>query len=408
MSKSYKLSKTASPGTQHKINTSIIFNYIREKEHISRIKISKDLKISPSAVSRVVERLIKGKYVIELKKLKTKIGKRPMLLETNKKKYFVIGIDLGKRDARFALSGLDKVVINKRRGFYLEEGKDIIKKIENELKKMMNSGRKVKAICLGVPASIDNKTGKVLGACRYLSWEKINFKEIFEKKYKIPVFIENDVNLSAIAERNFGIAKDHGKCIVLEISNGLGAGIINDGVLYSGAHGFAGEIGHMVINEESLRYDTKNRGYLEELATVKVLMMEAKKKLKKDNKSLILKLADDNIENVNESMVCEAAIKGDRMAKEIIDNMNNNLSTCLINMIVFYDPEVIVMGGDICNLPEVDKLFLEPIRKKVNNSLKLKIPEIKLSKLGKDAGIMGACSHAIENLLAELFPYKIG
>lgn len=408
MSQNYKLSKTASPGTQHKMNISIIFNYIREKEPISRIKISKDLKISPSAVSRVVERLIKGKHVIELKKLKTKIGKRPMLLETNKKKDFVIGIDLGKRDAKFALSGLDKVVINKRVGFYLEEGKDIIEKIENELKEMVNSGKKVKAICLGVPASIDNKTGKVLGACRYLSWEKINFKEIFEKKYKIPVFIENDVNLSAIAERNYGIAKDHDRCIVLEISNGLGAGIINDGMLYSGAHGFAGEIGHMAVNEESIHHDTKNRGYLEELATVKVLWMEAKKRLKEDNKSLILKLAGGDVSKINELMVCKAAIEGDNLALDIIDSMNNNLAICLINMIVFYDPELIVLGGDICRLPEVEKIFLEPIKKKINNSLKLKIPEIKLSRLGEDAGIIGACSHAIEKLLAELFPYKIG
>ncbi|GAH92125.1 unnamed protein product, partial [marine sediment metagenome] len=83
MKRSLKFLRTASAELQHKINISIIFNYIRENEPISRIKISNDLKISPSAVSRVIDKLIKGGYVVEADKLKTKGGKRPTLLKIN-------------------------------------------------------------------------------------------------------------------------------------------------------------------------------------------------------------------------------------------------------------------------------------------------------------------------------------
>ncbi len=94
--KSLKLSKTASSKLQQKINVSIIFNYLRENEKISRAKISKDLNISAPAVSRIIDKLIKDKYAIKSEKLVTKSGKRPILIELNKNKGFVVGIDLGK------------------------------------------------------------------------------------------------------------------------------------------------------------------------------------------------------------------------------------------------------------------------------------------------------------------------
>ena len=95
MRQSFKFVKTASSELQFKINQSVIFNYLRENGPIPRVKISKDLKISAPAVSRVIEKLIENNYVFETEKIETKSGKRPTLIALNEDRGFVLGIDLG-------------------------------------------------------------------------------------------------------------------------------------------------------------------------------------------------------------------------------------------------------------------------------------------------------------------------
>jgi len=131
-------SRTVSSKLQNKINKSIIFNYLRENSSISRAKISKNLKISAPAVSRVIEKLITEGYVVETEKIKTKSGKRPTLLKINKDKGYVIGIDLGKEKIRVALTNLNIEIIEKHQGFRILDNGDIAIKIKSEIKKFLN------------------------------------------------------------------------------------------------------------------------------------------------------------------------------------------------------------------------------------------------------------------------------
>ena len=87
--------------------------------------------------------------------------------------------------------------------------------------------------------------------------------------------------------------------------------------------------------------------------------------------------------------------------------MTNFLSIGIINLILILDPQIAFLGGDITKLPYVDRLFLKPIIKKVKSSIPFRTPEIKLSSLGENAGIIGACYMAIESIVSEVFPYKI-
>lgn len=97
MDKFIKFLRTTGAELQYEIDMSIIFNYLRESGHIFRAKISRDLKNSAPAVSRVVEKLINESYLVEKDKQETESGKRPTLLKTNKNKRFVMGIDLGRK-----------------------------------------------------------------------------------------------------------------------------------------------------------------------------------------------------------------------------------------------------------------------------------------------------------------------
>jgi len=105
--------------------------------------------------------------------------------------------------------------------------------------------------------------------------------------------------------------------------------------------------------------------------------------------------------------VCEEAIKGDELANNIITEMVNFLSVGIINLILILNPQIIVLGGDICNLPEVNKLFMKPIIERIKDPIPFKTPQIKLSSLGEDAGIIGASYLAVESIITAKFPYKI-
>lgn len=416
LDRSLKFSQTASSSLQYKINMSIIFNYLRHNGPISRAKISRDLSISAPAVSRAVDELIKINYVLETEKMKTKnAGKRPILLKVNSEKGFVIGIDLGKEKLKVVLTNFEGKIIKKYQSFKISNTKDIAGKIGDEVKNIIENIskenkldiEKFNAICIGVPADIDIETGKIVSAPLYANWENLNLKEVLQNRFNIPVYIENDVNLSALGEKNYGEGKNFKDMVFVEISNGVGAGIIIDNHLFRGSKGSAGEIGFTLVNVENLGFKVKNKGFLEKFSSVESIKKRAIKKIEEGEKTILSDIVEGNLEKIEPSLVCEAALKGDGLARNIMDEMMNYLSIGIINLILILNPNIIVLGGDICSLPAVTELILEPIIKKVKESIPFSIPEIKLSFLGEDAGIIGASFIATEFLLLDEFPYKI-
>jgi predicted NBD/HSP70 family sugar kinase len=417
MNQSFKFVKTASSELQFKINQSIIFNYLRENNPISRAKISRDLKISAPAVSRVIEKLIKDDYVLETKKQETKSGKRPTLLVLNNERGFVLGIDLGGEKIRMSLMNYSGVIVRKYIGPDILDSMDIIQVLNKEISEIFEDCREnklnysnpqeIQAICIAIPAEVDPVSGKIISAPLYGSWRNINLKENIGLKFNIPVFIENNVNLAAWGEKNYGRGKDFANIVFFELSNGVKAGIIIDNVLLKGENGYAGEIGFTISDTENLGFKIVNKGFLEKFASITSIKNKAVKSIKEGEKSLIMDLSGNDIEKVDPSLVCEAAMKGDKLAKEIIENVVKLLSIALINLILIIDPKIIILGGYVFNLPYKNELFVIPIRNYIETSIPFEKPCIELSELGDDATIMGSCFMAVESLLIGEFPYKI-
>ncbi len=407
----------ANPRLQQKINMSIIFNHLRAKNPISRAEISKDLGISAPAVSRAVEKLIEKCYVIETERIKTKMGKRPTPLVINKNKFFVIGMDLGKERLKIALVNLRGEIVEKFKGSVILKNKRAIKRIVTEIEefiKKYTTGKnsklyKIEAICIGVPAAVNIKTERVLSTNHYKDWEwkDLNLKNIITNEFNIPVLMENDANLSAIGEKHYGEGQKYKTIIFVEVSNGIGAGVIVDNKLVRGSNGSAGEIGFTISDSKKLAFKVKDRGFLEEHSSIRSIRERTIAEIQKGKKTIITDMAKNNIKRITPFLVCKAAIKGDRLANDIITNIAELLSVGIINLILIVDPQLVVLGGDIFNLPEVSKLFIKPITKKIKSSIPFVIPEIKVSSLGEDTCIRGASFNAIESILIHEFPYRM-
>lgn len=408
---------TANPRLQHIINTSIIFNYILASNPTFRAEISKNLGISAPAVSRAIEKLIKKEYVAETERVKTKMGKRPIPLIINKNKFFVVGIDLGKERLKMALVNLGGEVVEKYTGSIISKDKKAVERTISEVKEFIKkyTGYKnknthnIEAVCIGVPAAIDIKKERVVSTSHYRDWEwkDFNLKNILTAEFDIPVFVENDANLSAVGEKHYGEGRKYNNIVYVEISSGIGAGIIIDNRLIKGSGGTAGEIGFTISSSKKLDFRIKDKGFLEKHSSVRNIRGRAIEEIKKGKKTIITDMVKDDIKKITPYIVCEAATRGDRLANDIITNMVEILSVGIINLILIVNPQLVVLGGDFFNLPEVSKLFIKPITEKVRRYVPFVIPEIRVSSLGDETCIRGASFNAIEAILVKEFPYRM-
>ncbi|MHB8277344.1 MAG: ROK family protein, partial [Candidatus Humimicrobiaceae bacterium] len=364
-----------------------------------------------------VEKLISDDYILETKKLETKSGKRPTLFALNKDKGFVLGIDLGGEKIRMSLMNYSGVIVKKYIGPEIMDSTDIELRINNEIMKALVDCKKnewkysnpleIQSIYIAIPADVDPISGRITSAPLYGSWRDLNLKEKINSKFKIPVFIENNVNLAAWGEKNYGRGKDFANIVFLEISNGIAAGIIIDNVLHRGENGYAGEIGFTIINTENLGFKVINKGFLEKFASVTGIKNQILKAIREGKKTLTMDLAENDLNKIEPSLICKAALQGDELAIGIIENVVKFLSIAIINLILIINPKLIIIGGYILNLPGKNELFIDPIKNFIEKSIPFEIPNIELSVLDEDAAIIGSCFMAIESLLVEEFPYKI-
>ena len=402
-----RFDRTASSDLQNKINTSIIFNYLKEKKLDSRANISRALKISAPSVSKAIVQLIERGYVLEAEKLKTKSGKRPIVLKLNKDISHCIGIDLGKEHMKLAVANFAGEIINRWDGIKIDDDLDIVKVLTFEMKKIINKkDLKIRKICIATPGIIDNSSSNFLVPF-YKSWSGLNFKKIFEAKFGLDVIVENDVKVAAIGEKDYGEGKKINDFVFLSVCNGIAAGIIINNQLYRGIWGSAGEVGFSIINEENLSFERINKGFLEKFASVESLAKIARKELFDGEESMILDMAIRDLERINPETVCQAALEGDKLAKNIINKASNFLAITIINQILILNPRLIVIGGDICKLPGVQELFIDSIKEKVNKIITFHMPEIKLSIIGEEAALLGACYLANESVIVQEFPFII-
>jgi len=217
--------------------------------------------------------------------------------------------------------------------------------------------------------------------------------------------VENVVRLSALGEKIYGEGKNFKDVVFVEISNGIGAGIIIDNHLIRGTYGSAGEIGLSIIGTENLCFKIRNKGYLESIASVESLKERAIYEINKGKRSLMIDLTNNDLTKLNATFVCTAALNGDKVASDIINDVVKNLSVIIIHLILTLNPQIVILGGDICRLPEVNKLFIDPVANYVKKSIPFAPPKITISSLGEKAGVMGAAFFAIESLLTGEFPY---
>lgn len=408
--KPLQVTATANATLQNRINVSVVFHHIRECGPVYRAEIARELHLSAPAVSRAVEALKAEGYVVETDKVRTDSGKRATHLLVNSSVGWVIGIDLLKEPTKIAIANLQCDIVDEWEGFKLGNDVDVERELYREIEAVIaRHGRReeLKAISVGVPAVVD-EAGTIATAFLYSSLEGLAVKDLLEERFGVPAFVENGVNLSALAEAKRGVGRNCRNFAFIEVSNGIGAGIVVERNLVHGRHGSAGEIGFIKPGGFSKPGNDGATHYLEEVASTEALPRKAVERVRAGARApVLLERSGGGLESITAASVCAAALAGDELSRELLTEATGYLSTAVINLALVLDPERIILGGDICHLPGVEELFVEPIRHNLQEAVPFAVPELILSSLHDSAGVIGSAQLAVDSLLTGLYPYRM-
>ncbi len=229
----------------------------------------------------------------------------------------------------------------------------------------------------------------------------IPFADIMAERLDLPVFVDNDANVAALAEHRAGAARGASEAVMLTIGTGIGGGLILGGEPYRGAIGAAAELGHVVIDMDGppCQGNCPNRGCVESLASGTALAREALRLARERPESGLGRALADGRELAG-PLVTELAHDGDSAAIEVLDLIGSNLGVAIASFVNIFNPEVVVIGGGVIGAGE---LLLGPAREVVAaRALPPSRDEVRIvaAQFGVEAGMVGAAALAFEGLHA--------
>ncbi len=310
-------------------------------------------------------------------------------------KYYV-GIDLGGTNIKAGVVNSDGVILNKKsvktnakrpmEDIVRDMGKLAIEVIADaDLEK-----KDIVAIGIGSPGTPDNKTGYLVYS-NNLPFNMAPMRYIIREMIKLPVFIDNDANCAAMAESVAGAAKDVSDSVTITLGTGIGSGVIINQRIFSGFNQAGAEFGHTVLVSGGVPCTCGRKGCFESYGSASALIRMTKEAAEAHPESKLNDLIADKDGKINAKVPFDAMRMGDKVAAVVVDTYLDYLSDGLANVINAYMPEVLVIGGGVCN--EGDPLLI-PLREKTMSKPYfgpgVRKTEIRLAKMGNDAGIVGA------------------
>lgn len=385
-------------------NRLMVLKMICTQPNISRIDIAKKTGLSKMSVTNIVNDLIKDGYASDnANEIKNNsIGRNPISLEPNLEIYRAIGVYISRDFVIASVTNLKcEILFESSCEFTSYESKhSFIEKVKSQIEKCIQSEKARDTRIMGIGVScigpIDIKNGIILDPPNFHHINEIRIKEILEKTFGYPVDVDNDMNASAIAEKLYGRGKDFQNFIYLGVTNGIGAGIIANNILFEGATGFSGEVGHMTINFEGPKCACGNTGCLELYASITQIVNQAVESV-----SLGVCTSLTQKDKIGWRDIVNCAKNGDEFSLNLLDKLSFYISIGIISLINLYDPQIIFLGHDIALAGNLvtDKLA-QYIKGKALNSQYKDIP-VEISSFSERAPVIGSSAIVLNKLFTD-------
>lgn len=311
-------------------------------------------------------------------------------------KRYGFGVDIGGTTCKIGLFQEDGTLMEKWEIKTNKEhqGQSILTDLTGEIQRIMQvyglSATEIMGVGVGIPGPVE-MDGTVNG-CVNLGWGRRNVPAELEAVLGVPVFAGNDANVAALGELLYGCGRGKNSLVMITMGTGVGGGIVDNKRILCGANGAAGEIGHIIVNENETEHcNCGRRGCLEQYVSATGIQKIARRHLEQGKEETVLTL-----ENVDAKEVFQAAKAGDHVAKVIVQEVCAILGKAMANMAVILDPEVFALGGGVSNAGD---FLAEEVRREYKKYVfdACKDTSIVIATLGNDAGIYGGMGLLKEN-----------
>jgi len=270
---------------------------------------------------------------------------------------------------------------------------ELVEMLVREIEEARGAHPGVEAVGLGIPATVRHDDGVAVSAVN-LPLTDVPIRKLIAERTGVPVSVDNDANVAALAEHLYGAARGADYAVMLTIGTGIGGGLILGGEVYRGATGMGAELGHTVIEIDgpACQGNCPGHGCIETLASGTALGREGRAAAEREPDSVLgATLADD--EQIDGKVVTEAALGGDAVARGVFELVGSRLGVALASFANVFEPEVFVIGGGVIAAGD---LLLEPARRELEARAlpPMKRIPVVAAELGADAGMIGAAAMA--------------
>jgi predicted NBD/HSP70 family sugar kinase len=383
-----------------------VLRVIWQEHRISRAEIARRLGLSRSTVTEIVDELLSTGLVSEVGVGPSQGGRPPIVLEFNYDAGRILGVDMGAAHVAVALTDLrGNVVAWQHRLHPVRTDPEGTRALIAELcaaclAQKPGSRRLLVGVGIAVPCPVDPTHPDRLSEVVLPDWHGRGGLEPIAERYHVPLFVDNDANLGALAEHWWGAARGIDDFAYVKVATGLGSGHFIHGRIYRGATGVAGEIGHMAIDPHGKPCVCGLRGCLATLVGAPALVDRARE-LSASYPDSALDGDHRDIESIE-----EAALAGDPLARQVVTEAAGHLGIAIAGLLNLMNPRLVILGGGLARLGD---LLLEPLRDGIRHRTlvsSLAAADVAASALGPRSIAVGAATCVLDAALddARLFP----
>ncbi len=334
------------------------------KEH-SRYEIAHRTGISTVSVTTLLNRLIEDGRITKSGKTESRSGRPSVLYDISPDFGYFIGVSIETNSIRLvAIDSGQLILVDRERPLILspdpgEHLADIIRQLGKELESLFASGlverERMLAMGMSLPGMVDTERGVWLTGFRVSGIGHIHLRDILERKFSIPVSVEDPTRCISWRELTRKGADMKEPFVLLYLGSGVGAGIVIDGKLYRGAGGLAGEIGHLHVTEDGDRCPCGNIGCLETVVSEPSILRNFQRRLAEGVISTLGRILPENLDIL---AIYDAAKSGDRLARSTLYDLGLFLGETCATLVELYNPSTLLIGGSVGVLGE---FFDDPI-----------------------------------------------
>ena len=383
-----------------------IIRLARSEGQIARPVLARTLAISLPTITNLVKGLIRDEILIEDGFGKSQGGRRAALLKLNPRYAYAAGVEVSLSGVKAVLMDLagNIVATGAGRAVPVTDSKhtmdEVISVVEPLLSRVSRS--KLKGIGVGVAGLVDRENGVSIKFPHCEKWANVRIGNLLESRFKVDTYVDNDVQAATLAEFRYGAARGVDSFLYLHVGHGIRVGMVVDGKVFHGVHGRAGELGHVVVEEDGPICYCGNYGCLESLASPRAIVSQAKEAIEKGVESTITSLVDGDLSAIDIKTVLSAARERDRLALNLIERAGGHIGRVVANLTSIFDPSLFVLAGRLADRESPMVKVIEHVFRRAAMPATRDMVEIRESAFPESPCARGAATLVFDRMFEQL------